>query len=50
MELTKELSSDETRLLELFRKAAKYSFAELTVKVQNGKLMTAEVTEKIKLA
>ena len=47
-ELTNSLTEEETKLLELFRKAQTMTFAALTVKIQNGKIMFADLTENIK--
>jgi hypothetical protein len=48
-ELTKELNSDEIRLLEIYREVAAMGFAELTIKIQDGRFMRAEILKQIKV-
>jgi hypothetical protein len=47
IDLTK-LSSDEIRLIELYRAALAKKYAELTLTVHNGELASAALTEKFK--
>lgn len=43
------LTADEIRVLSLVRKAILCGFASVEVQVQNGRLVSAQLTEKIKL-
>lgn len=47
--MTKELTEEENRIVELYRKAKAMQYAALVVKIQQGKPVLAEVTEQIKL-
>ena len=39
---------DAKRVMELLRKAKEYRFADITLKIQDGVLAFAEITQKLK--
>ena len=45
---TYTLSSEEARIIELFRSALKKEYADIGIVIHNGKLVSASVNEKFK--